>query len=204
VVEDVEMTVLVNLIAGSSVAWRALSKAGIELANASLPALSIGNSSTIVSGQWVIDGGYPNATFIVDLANETVHDNGNPYSTVLFDTSSFPVEPGPHTLTVYYDGNSTVWPLTLDFLTVSNAFPNVTVDTSSGSSISPSDVAGATSKDSKSGTIGGVVGGVLGGLLFLGLALLLYRRWQVAQRQRKRQTMVNNLEHNNIQLQRFE
>lgn len=199
---------MVILFAGSSVAWRALSKAGIELANVSLPALSLGNATTFVTGVWVIDDDAPTSgnSFTVDLAMETVEDNGNPYSTVLFDTSNVTVLPtGPHNLTIFYDGNSTVWPLTLDFLTVSDAFPNVTVNASSGSATSPSDTTGAAGKDSsKSGTIGGAVGGVLGGLLVLGLALYLYRRWQVSQRQRKRRTLVNNMEHNNIQLQPFE
>lgn len=174
------------------------------MANASLPAIAINNATT-VSGLWKIDDGSPSGMFTVDLAAETVDDNGNPYSTVLFDTKNLSVPPGPHNLTVYYDGNSTVWPLTLDFLTVLDAFPNVTVDASSGSSTSPSDSTGAVASDSsKAGTIGGAVGGVLGGLLVLGLGLFLYRRWKVAQRQQKRRTMVNNLEHNNIQLQQFD
>jgi len=179
---------------GSSIAWYGLSKAAIEKARPDLPALTLGNITT-GNGYYRIDNG-PAVPFPVDIYQQTVTAELNPYSTLLFQTH--PTVPGPHTLTVFYDGNSTVWPLTLDYLTIENSLIGATASTSSSAP-----VASSAKGTARTAVIGGAVGGVVGGLIFLFLGLLLLRKYRLRQQKRYRQTRVLQLAKSDIKLRPF-
>lgn len=173
---------------GSTVAWYGLSKAAIEKVRPDLPALAMGNTTT-TSGFYRIDNGEA-VPFTVDISGQPVKAELNPYSTLLFQTH--PTDPGLHTLTVFYDGNSTVWPLTLDYLTVQNSLIGATA---SGGSTH-----GTTSHTA---TIAGAVGGVVGGLLVIFLGLFMLRKYRRRQQKRHRQTRVLQLAQSDIKLRPF-
>ncbi|KAF5328743.1 hypothetical protein D9619_011582 [Psilocybe cf. subviscida] len=177
---------------GSSVAWYALSKAAIEKARPDLRALTMGNTTTS-HAFYRIDNG-PAAPFVVDLSPQPVTPDLNPYNTLLFATR--PTIPGPHTLDVFYDGNSTVWPLTLDYLTIENSLIGATA---SGSAPGSSG-AKATSQTT---VIGGAVGGIVGGLLVLFIGLLMLRKRRRRQQKRYNQTRALQLANSDIKLRPF-
>ncbi|KAF8880157.1 hypothetical protein BD779DRAFT_1473968 [Infundibulicybe gibba] len=91
------------------------------------------------------------------------------------------LSPGPHSLEVTYQGNSTAPPLTLSYLVVAN----LNVSTTSASPQPPVTSLPATSSANKprmSAPIGAIIGGVIGGVAVLCLAAFLLQR---RNRQRK-------------------
>ncbi|KAF5327768.1 hypothetical protein D9619_004552 [Psilocybe cf. subviscida] len=185
-----EMPVLSFAFAGSSVTYYGFSKAAMGLADPTLPALTL-NGSTHSEGFYTIDDASNSHAFSASITQDVALANSNPYNVALFTTPL--MEIGVHTVNVYYDVNSTVWPLTLDSLTITDGFSILPIFVPSQS---------PTHKN-RAVVIGGAIGGVLGGLVLILLVLFIRRRWMMKRREERRKNMITGIERNDIKLRPF-
>jgi hypothetical protein len=176
---------------GSSLTWHGLSKEVVwtELKDTT-PSLAT-DFNGFVSGTYVLDGHgvQGNASdgvdtlysFAMNLSSpaQQIETKGNAYNEVVFRTPQLIT--GQHVLRVWFDTNTTDWPLTLDYLTIENGFANADFATTSAST----GASGGTSGKSKGALIGGAVGGVVGGLLLILLALFLVRQRTIMRRKQR-------------------
>ncbi|KAG6880138.1 hypothetical protein C0992_005222 [Termitomyces sp. T32_za158] len=130
-----------------------------------------------------IDNG-PSTKF--NLRGLSAAANATIYNEAFFTTP--PLDFGPHTITVTYEGSnagSTSTPLTLDYLLINNASLPMTANTSVTTSASaitssplPTSSAATTSPMPRSSTpIGPIVGGVVGGLAAIAILLFIFWWW---------------------------
>jgi len=149
---------------------------------------------------WSIDGGRP-VPFIISPYVDSFRNipaNKTRFRVPIFSTAPVPI--GNHVLEVTYKGNSSVVPLSLDYLVVNHGGvrpavlpPDYSSNVLPTQNIAPNPVEAISTSKAPSST-GQIVGGLVGGLVFLGLVAALFAIF-VRRRRSYREYMKNRYDH---------